>query len=237
MDNLDENITLPIDKTKDKYGKILKIVLGIIVLVLFLEGIFYFYLTKQRSKSQATVPPEEKNLLVDLGVDHSSGEYTGEDGIISVWLSGLVISSPYLKDNFYYLPLSFKEKEIWSDGEFLLGGEEEEIGSFITADDTGKVKGERTLRVRLVREIIPFLQPKVSVKVQIPVGFDQDKIGALKSSSDCDENCLKRITFLESYLQGNKEHLQSLEKEKSNEGGKIIGPIIQIEIMGELLQK
>lgn len=230
MDNLDANITPPDREVKTKHGKIIKIVLGIIVLVVLLEGVLYFYFSRQKIKSQITVSTGQEGVVVDLG-GASLELATGEDGVTSVWLSGFIVSPPYPEDGLYYLPLVFTGKGARLEGDLLLGEERGMVGSFIKESDSSEVEGERTLRARQISEILPFLQSGTVVKFQISVNFDENKFSTYQKSITCDDNCLKMVALLENYSQGNREFIKSLY-----EGGKaekkIIGPVIQIEILG-----
>ena len=229
MEDLNQTIS-PTHSGEKNRARIFKIILSVLVLVVILEGVLYFYFSKRRSKSQTTEFTGNEQVLVDLGTSNLDMS-TGEDGVTSVWISGFIVSHPYLKDGSYYLPLVFTEKETRLEGDLLLGEEKGMIGSFIKESDSGEIEGERTLQARQISEILPFLQSGIVVKFQIAVNFDRNKFAIYREKITCDDNCLRKVALLENYSESNREFVKSL----FGEGGerKIIGPIIQIEIPGD----
>lgn len=226
-------------KRKINSQKIMFILLGFFVILLLVEAIFYLYLKKQRERfdsvSSETIPQTQKLPSPSLGVDRSLGEYTTEDdGVTRIWISAVITASPYLREDLYYFPVNFSESRMDSQAEVILGRENFEIGYFNILDkDLEEDQNSKIWQSKPIGEVVSSLKPETLVRFQIPIGYNKDKMEMFKSDSGCDELCQEKIVLLERYSGDNKEFIESLKNETEIKT-KIIGPVIQMEVLGEV---
>lgn len=220
-------------------SKVKKILFGLLVLFLVILAVEAFLLYQKgyfssvlKKPVSVTPTPSSENLVEQkeppnnrLGIDETFGEFVSTDGLGRVLLSAIVVSSPYLKDNSYYVLISFNKDNSEPQIELLLGKEDHSL-DFL---DETEVQPNTTLKLQAIpiKEVVSFLKPQVNIRFQMITSVQKDKLEEIKKDQVCKNECQEKLSFFEKYFQTNKEFIQSL-KEGGNTEGITIGPVVQI---------
>jgi len=220
--------------------KLKKFLLGLLILfvvILAFEQVFLLYQkgyfkTSLKKTVRVSPTPTQENLVEQneppnnrLGINEAFGEYVGTDGLSKILLSAIVASSPYLRDNFYYVLISFNRDSLESQIELLLGKEDHSL-DFLNETEI-QPDGTAKLQARPIKEVISFLKPRANIEFQMITSIQKDKLVEIRKGQVCKEECQEKLPFFEKYFQTNKEFIQSLRTGK-NTKEITIGPAIQI---------